>query len=100
MGTDIEVILDWKINGSIISTYVFRTSDMFPFVVHSLSTLEGIEMTILTAVYTDAFKLNITSVLKGNVASLQGSIVYCITPYISFSSEKYYVEVQGKLFYY
>ena len=53
-------------------------------------------MTILAAVLNDDSRVNITSVLRGNVADLRGSTVYCANPILS-SNEQYYVEAQGKL---
>ena len=100
-GTKIPVSLEWKINENFVAIYNFRLTHMFPFAVRldipsTSSSLEDVEVTILTAV-SDGFSLNITSVLKGNVDSLQGSTVYCTPPAILLSSEKYHVDIQGKL---
>ena len=95
-GTDVSLILDWKIDGSIVTTYNFRRTDEFPLVVPpEPSAPEGIELTILATFFIDGSRLNITSVLRGNVVDLRGSIVYCANPIIS-SSERYHVEAQGK----
>ena len=95
-GTDVSLILDWKIDGSIVTIYIFRTADRFPLVVPpEPSAPEGFEVSILAAVLIDVSRVNITSVLRGNVADLRGSTVYCADPFIS-SSEQYYVEAQGK----
>ena len=95
-GTDVSLILDWKIDGSIIATYSFRRTDEFPLVVPpNQSAPEGVEVTILASVL-DGSRQNIASVLRGNVADLRGSTVYCADS-ITSSNEQYYVEAQGKL---
>ena len=97
VGTNILIVLDWKIDGSIIATYSFRRTDEFPLVVPPVpSTPEGVEVTILAAVFINDSRLNITSVLRGSVADLRGSTVYC-SETTSTSNEQYYVEAQGKL---
>ena len=103
-GTNVQVILDWKIDGSIVATYIvrpadglpLRPADKFPLVVPpEPSAPEGFEVTILAAVLIDGSHLNITSVLRGNVADLRGSTVSCTDTRVP-SSEQYYVEAQGK----
>ena len=53
-------------------------------------------MTIFAAVLIVSTSQNITSVLRGSVADLRGSTVYCAET-TSTSNEQYYVEAQGKL---
>ena len=96
VGTNIQIVLDWKIDGSIIATYSFRRTDELPLVIAPKpSAPESVEVTILAAVLIDGSRLNITSVLRGNVTDLRGSTVYCSELILS-SNEQYYVEAQGK----
>ena len=96
-GTNVAAVLEWKINGSIVTSHVFRLDDKFPLVVPPKpSAPEGFKVTILAAILIDDYRVNITSVLRGNVADLRGSTVYCADP-ITSSNEQYCVEAQGKL---